>query len=338
MDIIGAFNYWLVISMQNIGDWLTPVMQFFTWLGYPQAYMIVIAVIYWSFDRKLGLRVALFLTFSASINSILKQALHAPRPYWVDTRIKVIHASNGFGMPSGHAQAVTAWLFLARYLKKSWFWIVAIAIIFFVGLSRIYLGVHFPSQVIAGWLIGIIIVIIFIRLEPVIVTWINRLKLRNQLLVVFMVCIILILTGGLFVFLLQDWNMPVEWIRNAAVHMEGGRETILSSVGMESVVSNAGGFLGAAIGGILMRRAGGFDSRGKAWKRLVRCITGIAVILLLYLLLKNIGPDQDNTLPYCLWRFLAFFLILFVEIYLVPLLLIRLNLLSRFSGRQETQA
>jgi len=117
-----------IVLMQSMGAWLAPIMKFFTWLGYPQAYMIFIAVIYWSFDRKLGLRLAIFLPVVASLNSILKQAFHAPRPYWVDPQIKAILVSNGFGMPSGHAQASTVWLYAAACLKRRWFWFLAIAV------------------------------------------------------------------------------------------------------------------------------------------------------------------------------------------------------------------
>ena len=117
---------WFIHEFQNLGDWLTPVMKGFTWIGYPQAYMLIIAIIYWSFDRKMGLRLAIFLSLVSSLNSILKQLIHAPRPYWIDPGIKAIKVSNGFGMPSGHAQAATVWLYAATCMKKRWFWVVAV--------------------------------------------------------------------------------------------------------------------------------------------------------------------------------------------------------------------
>ena len=83
--------------------------------------MVIVAIIYWSFDRNLGLRMAIFLPVSASFNSVLKQAIHAPRPFWVDQGIVALHPENGFGMPSGHAQAATVWLLAGAYLKKGWF-------------------------------------------------------------------------------------------------------------------------------------------------------------------------------------------------------------------------
>jgi membrane-associated phospholipid phosphatase len=331
MNFVLPYDSWLTLSLQNTGDYFIPVMQLFTWLGYPQAYMIMIAIIYWSVDRKLGLRMAIFLTVVASINSILKQALHAPRPYWIDPRIKAIHAPNGFGMPSGHAQAVTVWLYIANSLKNGWFWSGAIIVTLMVGLSRVYLGVHFPSQVLAGWLIGIIVIILFVQFESKVVSLLESLRIGYQLFFVFGVSMLFLLLGGILVFMFQNWEMPVEWIRNASLYLTGENETTLSSISMEAIASNAGGFMGAAMGAILIRRKGGFDAGGILWKRLIRSITGIVLILLLYLTIKMIAPDQEEVLLYSMWRFAGFFIILFSEIFLIPLLFIRINLFPHSS-------
>ena len=67
-------DFWLIFQLQDTGDWIAPIMTFFTYLGYPQAFMVIVAVIYWSVDRKMGLRLAIFLPVVSSVNSILKQA------------------------------------------------------------------------------------------------------------------------------------------------------------------------------------------------------------------------------------------------------------------------
>jgi|GEM_PF-256043 len=82
-----------------------------------------------------------------------------PHPY-------AVMAVDGYSFPSGHALGVTtatliaAWA-LARWLIRSWggriaVWTTAVALIGGVGFSRVYLGVHYPSDVIAGWLLGAI--------------------------------------------------------------------------------------------------------------------------------------------------------------------------------------
>ena len=316
-------------SFQNLGDWLTPVMEFFTWLGYPQSYMVLIAVIYWAIDRKLGLRLAIFLPVAASVNSILKQALHAPRPYWVDPEIRAIRVSNGFGMPSGHAQASTAWIYAACLMKRLWFWILAIVVVLMIGISRVYLGVHFPSQVVAGWLIGILVTVLFIRFESSAFGGLLRLSPGRQLVLIFSISVILILLGAVFVFLLKKWELPAEWIRNATDDLAGRDETILSSMGLHSVAGNVGGFLGTGMGAVLSHGNGGFDVRGTWWKRVLRCLIGLSLVLLIYLAFQLIVPDGAQDLLYSIWEFGGFFCISFSAIFLIPYLLLRLNLLSK---------
>ena len=319
----------LILLMQDSGDCLTPVMDLFTWLGYPQAYMIIIAVIYWTIDRKLGMRLAIFLPLSASLNSILKQAFHAPRPFWVDQRIHAIHADNGFGMPSGHAQSATVWLLGAAYLKNVWFWFIAIVLTFGVGLSRAFLGVHFPSQIIVGWLLGIAMIICILRFESAVVSWLQNLKLIYQLLIVITFSILIILLGLFFVLMLDNREMPADWIRNSADDLAGRDETILSSIGMASVAGNAGGFLGVALGALLSHRNGGFDAHGTVWKRLLRSVAGLIFFFGLYAIVMWISPDQSKEVLHAIWRFSGFFIISFSTIFLVPRFFIRVNLLSQ---------
>ena len=319
----------LVESLQNLGGGLTPVMEFFTWLGYPQAYMVLIAVIYWSVDRKLGLRLALFLPFVASVNSILKQALHAPRPYWVDPGVRALRVSNGFGMPSGHAQASSAWIYAASLLKKLWFWIPAITVVGMIGLSRVYLGVHFPGQVVTGWLIGILTAFLFIRFEPAVIRRFIKLTYRNQLGMILLVSMVLLSLGILFVILLNNRELPAEWIRNASDDLAGRDESIVSSIGLHSLAGNVGGFMGTGFGAIFSHRSGGFDVRGRWGKRVLRCITGLALVLVLYLGFQLIAPRDASDLVNSIWQFSGFFCISLSAIFLIPYLLLRLKLLSR---------
>jgi membrane-associated phospholipid phosphatase len=313
------FDYWLSHAFQSLGESFVPVMSFFTWLGYPQAYMIAVAVIYWSVDRKLGLRLALFLPVVASLNSILKQAFHAPRPFWLDPGIKAIRVSNGFGMPSGHAQASTVWFYGAFHIKKTGFWILAVGMVLLIGLSRVYLGVHFSSQVIAGWLTGIILLVIFTRYEPTFLSWFLGRTFPGQLLLIGGISAVILLLGILILYFTREWKMPLEWISNAADDLAGNGEMILSSRGMSAVAGNSGGFLGVALGALLAHRRGGFDLGG-TWMRLLRSVAGLIILTALYLMLTLISPDPGNDLMVALWRFIGFFAISFFSIYLFPLL------------------
>jgi len=329
MSYVFPGDTWMTYFMQNIGDWLTPIMKFFTWLGYPQAYMILIVCVYWSVDRKLGLRMAIFLPVVSSLNSILKQAFHAPRPFWFDQRIEAIYLSNGFGMPSGHAQAATVWLYISSYLKNRLFWILAIVVTLMIGLSRVYLGVHFTSQVVSGWFIGIALAILFIHFESRFLHWLLHRTLRSQLLFVSGISILFLLLAWIFVYLLRSWEVPVEWITNASDDLAGTEESIELSVGLSAAAGNIGGFWGAAIGALLSHKIGGFDSGGLWWKRVLRSIAGLLLFAALYGTINLISPEESSEPLYSIWRFCGFFVISFSAIFLIPILFIRVKLLSR---------
>lgn len=310
-------DLWLSHAFQGLGDLPIPVMSFFTWIGYPQAYMAAVAIIYWSADRKLGLRLAIFLPVVAALNSILKQGFHAPRPYWVDPGIRAIRVSNGFGMPSGHAQASTVWFYTALNIKKAGFWIIAVVVVLMIGLSRIYLGVHFSSQVIAGWLTGMVVVVLFARCETTFLSWFLGRRLSGQLLLAGGVSLALLLLGAFVLYLTREWEMPPEWISNAADDLAGNGESILGSRGLSGVAGNSGGFLGVALGGLLAHRRGGFDLGGP-WMRLLRSVTGLLLLAALYLILTWVSPDPENDLLVAVWRYSGFFLISFFSLFLFP--------------------
>jgi membrane-associated phospholipid phosphatase len=321
-------DIWITTTFQNMGEWMTPIMEFFTLLGYPQAYMVIIALIYWSVNREAGLRMALFLPVVSCLNSILKQAFHAPRPYWVDPGIKAIRVSNGFGMPSGHAQGATVWLYAAAMLRRRWFWVVTIIVVFLVGVSRIYLGVHFSTQVLAGWLIGIVVIILFVRYESAFLGWFLNRKLSSQLWFGLLISLIFMTLGGFFVMLLSSWEMPAEWIVNASDDLAGTGESILSSMGLAAVAGNTGGFLGVSVAALLLHRRNGFQVKGEWWKRLLRSFAGLLMFVILYMAVRLAEPEQSTEWLYVIWRFGGFFIISFSAIYLIPLLLIKVGLLK----------
>jgi membrane-associated phospholipid phosphatase len=319
MILVIPFDLWLSQVFQGLGERFVPVMSAFTWLGYPQAYMVAVAIIYWSVNKKLGLRLAIFLPVVASLNSLLKQVFHAPRPFWVDPGIEAIRVSNGFGMPSGHAQSSTVWLYAALSIRRSWFWIIAVVMTLMIGLSRVYLGVHFSSQVLAGWLTGIIVLVLFSRYEQQFLSWFLGLKFSGQILWLSGITAGIFLAGFLCVSVMRGWDIPQEWIINAADDLAGTGESILNSRGLVAVAGNCGGFLGAALGALFIHRRGGFV-QGGIWMRLLRSVTGLILLTAIYYIFLLISPDPDNDFLEAAWRFSGFFVISLVTLYLFPVL------------------
>ncbi len=115
------------------------------------------------------------LLISNGLNTPLKFLFHSPRPYWIDPNIVALSSETSFGMPSGHAQmAASIWGTLAASLKRRWLTIVLIFMILMIGISRIYLGVHFTSDVLVGWAIGVLLLVVFLSLEKRVAAWFTR--------------------------------------------------------------------------------------------------------------------------------------------------------------------
>jgi membrane-associated phospholipid phosphatase len=167
--------------------WALPFMRLTTTLGTFEFYVVVLPVVHWCLDSRLGFRLALILVTSRGPNDILKIAFHSPRPYWISSKITAYASYSTFGIPSGHAQdAVCVWGLLAVYFKGIKAWSAALAMILIIGLARIYLGVHFPRDVVAGWGIGALILAAFLLLETRAEKLLHLLNLWQKVLISFL--------------------------------------------------------------------------------------------------------------------------------------------------------
>lgn len=115
--------------------------------------------------RALGIMVILGIVLSDQISSsILKPLTERPRPCKVLEGFRLlVHCGSLYGFPSSHASniAVIGTLFIRFYPRWVSFWIFLILLI---GLSRVFVGVHYPFDVFAGWLLGILIAVLLIYL------------------------------------------------------------------------------------------------------------------------------------------------------------------------------
>lgn len=155
MDFELEIIHWLQSFRNGFLDFF---FQFWTYFGEELIIIAVLGFLYWVYDKKIGEKVGITVFISFMLNAWIKILVARLRPFQVDDTIANIRpqTSEGYSFPSGHTQgSATVFGSLAYWMKKRWITIVSIIIIVMVAISRMYLGVHYFTDVVVGGLLGI---------------------------------------------------------------------------------------------------------------------------------------------------------------------------------------
>jgi hypothetical protein len=199
------------------------------------------------------------------------------------------------------------------------------ALIFLIGFSRIVLAVHFPTDVLAGWLIGGVVLWAFLKWEAAVMVWFNRFTLAQKIGLAFaasMLLLIISLAGLAFVHpagLLQ-WESTAA----RAFSLAPSQSAIYSRL-TTGMVGVAGTFFGLVAGAILIFQRGGFDVRVIWRKRAVRFALGMVGLMILWLGLRMLFP-RDVSLVSQVLRYLRCAITSFGVAYGAPRAFIKLGL------------
>ena len=271
-------NLWL----QNLGTSLAPIMQFFSFFGQVEFYIILLPLLYWCVDARLALQITSLLTFSGCSNSLLKITFHGARPYWFDPRIKAISSESSFGIPSGHAQnAVVIWGFLATKFQKKWTVFLFYGLILLISLSRLYLGVHFLSDILCGWFIGGIILFLFLKFEKPFLNWFNRFPLYQKTYFLFLFTVILFGSGLIWSAVQSQVPVPNDWLLNAKANPSA---VPVSPYSPNDIVTFSGVFFGISAGYVWLNDKMTYKpGQGSFIQKTLRFLIGlIGVLIIVY--------------------------------------------------------
>jgi membrane-associated phospholipid phosphatase len=177
-SVLSGVYFWGIAVIRAIqmveSPALTALMRFLTALGSELFYAPLLLFVYWCVDVRRGLRLGVLLMVSSWCNSFLKNLLAQPRPYLLDPSV-----GRGFevsyGMPSGHAQhSLVFWFAVVSLVSRGSFLkaparIAAVFFILVIAFTRLYLGLHFPTDILGGWVAGAAILVLYflfaVRLE-----------------------------------------------------------------------------------------------------------------------------------------------------------------------------
>ena len=165
--IDGIAYQFFVVRLRR--DWLTPIMQSFTSLSAPVVLAVMLIIVAaFAPGRMPGRFAAANLVGIVALNFALKEIVQRPRP----EGFRLI-AETGYSFPSGHSMVAVAfygfmiWLII-RYEEdrlQRWIWSLALFfVVIMIGVSRVYLGVHYFSDVMAGYCVAAVWLVIFTRI------------------------------------------------------------------------------------------------------------------------------------------------------------------------------
>lgn len=233
-------------------EFLDAFFLFVTEFGDETIFLIIAAILYWTFDKRFAYRLVLFFLYGALINGGLKFLTNSPRPYveYPDRISLVGEGSSGTSLPSGHAQNSSILGLTLNEKSKlfgKWFSPFLLIMVGLVMLSRLYLGEHYLSDVIFGLAIAFTYytVVNQIQAKGKVPTWLTWIPI--SLLI------------------------PTAFITND-----------------KNVYLAAASIVGFTIGFPLELKHIGFSVKGKWWQQMLKVVIGLGVALALRIGLKAI--------------------------------------------------
>ena len=142
-----------------------------TQMGSEDFFLIFVPLIFWCIDDRRGWLFLNLLIVSTVSNDLLKNLFATSRPDPSIVRVIMSDTGTGYAFPSGHTQnAAVFWGYLASQLKHKVWWALAGLMVLLVGASRLYLGLHWPQDVLGGFLFGSAIVVMGMWVTPRIIS------------------------------------------------------------------------------------------------------------------------------------------------------------------------
>lgn len=235
-------------------DWVFIAVTF---LGNEEFYLIAIPILYWCVDKKFALKLGIVFLLSAYVNDLLKEIFQTPRPDPAVVRVLYPESGGGYAFPSGHSQgAAVFWGTIAWQLRQAWVWVLAVILMIAIGISRLYLGVHWPIDVVGGWAIGAVILGLYIIYDTT--------HPARGLIPKAIPLIIIVIAFGAVLFFINSGDTAVRVI---------------------------GTLVGMAIGYILEEEYLHFEPKSVWWYQIIKIVAGLAVVFAIKIVVKKLLPD-----------------------------------------------
>lgn len=173
------FEEQLIVWLQHLGEGtvlqtiLFYLNNFFSFLGEEMICIAVMGFVYWGLDKKRGERIGAAIMLTNVSIGLLKNIFSRVRPWAASGSIELLRDVDGFSFPSGHSANCTALYPTTAYefRERKWLRWVAVFVPLLCGISRCYVGAHWPTDVIVGLATGLLI---FLMVEAVLRSGFNK--------------------------------------------------------------------------------------------------------------------------------------------------------------------
>lgn len=240
---------------------LNELMLLVTRLGEETAFLVAALIVFWCVDKKKGYYVMAVGFLGTMLNQILKLSFRVPRPWVQDPSFTILEqareAATGYSFPSGHTtSAVGTFGCLAVTAQRKWWRNVCIMIAVLVGFSRMYIGVHFPSDVLVG--AGTSLILIGLLKKPTLQGGIREMKA---------VIGVLVAVSVVFLLYVSFWNFPADMDPH---NMESGVKNAYTMIGC---------LTGVAIVYLVDVKFLHFPVKAVWWVQIIKIVVGLGLVL-----------------------------------------------------------
>ncbi len=277
---------------------LNELMLLITHLGEETAFLVIALIVFWCVDKRRGYYVMAVGFATTIFNQFIKLLCRVPRPWVLDENFTIVEQARaeatGYSFPSGHTQtAVGTFGALACTAERRWARRLFVAVAVLVPFSRMYLGVHTPSDVMTGAAISLGLVV---ALRPMAQRELGR-GMTDIL------GALAVMAAGLWLFV-RLYPFPEE--------VDAGN--------LESGVKNAAALLGCLVGMLIVypveKRWIRFETKAVWWAQILKVVLGLGMVLLVK---EGLRTPLEALLPVYAARSLRYFLVVLAAGLLWPM-------------------
>ena len=265
-----------------------------TFLDSTPWYLLLLCLAAYGLHPRHGARLATLFALTCGINEAAKLFFHLPRPYWVSSAVHAFSAQPSFGFPSGAAQyGVVFYGYIAAAARRGWVTIACLILLLAASAARIFAGIHFPLDILGGWVLGLVTLAAFLYLAPKIAEQAASWSAMIRYVLIVALAAVPVILAYLALAPLDTWQLPAAW---QALALQQAGEPI-DPARIYWAWGAAGIILGSLFGYEYLQRRGGWEPPSDPRRRITVILGGTATVFAISGVLTVAQDVVEPSLP-----------------------------------------